>query len=182
MSKSLKDVPPETLERWKHLSRRQFKKTKPKRIHLPNVPSNSKIPSLHLLRAETEKLKIAENPEAVRDIQDRISELHAKVMQEGEAMRKVVMEQVENLKLHRMMAFTPNLVPTLKRYKCPKCKREWSESQLNYAKGKHKKKVPWCPHCNLQVFPLGHEALKHPVIPIRDNRLQLEFKRLGLDF
>lgn len=105
-----------------------------------------------------------------------------------ESMRKVAeaRQMAERLRQEAMMGdLMPKLFPDEKQYECPKCHRKWKESQLNYlvrGKGKHKKKVPWCPHCDLQIFREGDEALKHPVIPIVDDRLQLEFKRLGLDF
>jgi len=63
-------------------------------------------------------------------------------------------------------------------YECPKCQRKCEQSELNYlikGRGKHKKKLAWCPYCNLQMFPEGDEALKHPVIPLKDKMLKVTF-------
>jgi len=29
-----------------------------------------------------------------------------------------------------------------------------------------KEKIPWCPHCNLPVYPEGDPKLKHTIIPV----------------
>lgn len=99
----------------------------------------------------------------------------------GESLAKVeeAKSKVETiLQQHLMKRMHPHMFVE-KLYECPKCHRKWRQSELNYlirGRGKHKKKVEWCPHCNLQVFAEGDEALKHPIIPVRDKMLKVTFK------
>jgi len=86
------------------------------------------------------------------------------------------------LQQHSMKRMHPHMLPTEKLYECPKCRRKWMQSELNYSikgRGKHKKKVAWCPHCNLPIFPEGDEALKHPIIPVRDKKITATFKEIS---
>lgn len=172
MSKPLSEVPKEKLERWKELStRKPPKRRKVKLPHVPSVPSTSKLPSLHLLLAETERLRNAETLEERREIQQRIRGLHDKVMDEGADMREQSMRRSEELRRGRMMrTMAPIMFEAEKRYECPKCHRKWRSNELNYSvrgKGKRKKKIPWCLYCNLQIFPEDSPALKHTIIPLK---------------
>jgi hypothetical protein len=105
---------------------------------------------------------------------------------EAQRIREEALTKVEEakgeaetiLQRHLMKRMHPHMLPTEKLYECPKCHQKWRQSELNYSikgRGKHKKKVAWCPHCNLQIFPEGDEALKHPIIPVRDKMLKVTF-------
>lgn len=178
MSKSLREVPPETLERWKRLSQPKPKK-RAKKKRRTRFPSTSKLPSLHLLRAETERLRNAESQEEMREIQGRIQELKDRVMEEGKEMREQAMERVKNLRQERMIrVMMPHLTSVEKRYECPKCHTKYREGELNFSvkgKGKHKKKVPWCLRCNLQIYSEGDKRLKEVIIPLKNKKCDVTF-------
>lgn len=172
MSKPLSEVPKETLERWKKLSTKPApKKRKKPKIRVPRIPSvpiTSKIPSLHLLRIETEKLKNAKSAEEIHAVQEKVRELQERVMEEGSEMREQAMQRAGTLRQQHMMRRMTTLLPGAQKiYECPKCHRTWAQSQLNYSgKGKHRK--PWCPMCNLEIFSVGDKRLRHTIIPIKD--------------
>lgn len=104
------------------------------------------------------------------------------VFEEAQRIREEALAKVEEakskadtiLQQHLMKRMHPHMLPVEKLYECPKCHRKWKQSELNYlikGRGKPKKKVAWCPYCNLRIFPEGDEALKHPVFPLNDKKL-----------
>lgn len=53
-------------------------------------------------------------------------------------------------------------------YECPKCHRKTKESKLNYMKQRGKKQVPWCPFCNIQIYPEGDERVTNPAFVVKE--------------
>lgn len=159
-TKPLSEVPSETRERWRKLSAKKAVKRKVRSAGA----ATSKIPSLHLLREETDRLRSAEDPEERREIQERIEGLHEQVMEEARDMREQAMRRAEGVRRHMM---APMLPWAQKVYECPRCHRTWTQDQLSYS-GRGKRKKPWCPFCNLEIFPEGDERLKHTIFPLKD--------------
>lgn len=106
------------------------------------------------IKAEIEKIKKAKTLEERKQYHERISEL-SRQLRESQAMAA-----------QGLLPASSRFFPRVTVYVCPKCKRETSHEGLNYkvrGKGKKKKKVPWCVHCKIKIFP-KKEPFKGPVI------------------
>ena len=122
------------------------------------------IPSLERLKAETARLRSARTREEIAQIQAEIRNIHEDVVAESQALRE-----------HYLSQYPAGPVPSVglgvavpEQLECPKCHRRWTRGTENYSsrkKGKRREKTPWCPHCNLEVYPEGDERLKQTIIP-----------------
>lgn len=151
--KPLSEFPPETVAKWTEscFSPKLAKKGKKHRSRRGQVvfPQSFNIPSLNLLRAETERLGEAETPEETQSIQERIGKLQESVSREAEELREREMAKAEMLGQESTLRTQfPHLyenVPSVSKIVCPEC--------LELDMGNRMNKTPWCMKCNVPLVP-----------------------------